>query len=154
MMTACFPLTWLTCQMMTLLNPGILSWHLHQIMTIDCMLSSDVAVMPNDDLTESRDSVMALTPDNDCMLSSDVAVMPNDDLTESRDSVMALTPDNDYMLSSDVAVMPNDDLTESSVSVCHGSYTRWWLHAFLWHGWHAKWWPYWIQGFYHGTYTR
>ena len=39
-------------------------------------------------------SVMALIPDDDCMLSSDMADVPNDDLTESRDSIMALTPDN------------------------------------------------------------
>ena len=32
-------------------------------------------------------SVMALIPDNDCMLSPDVAVMPDDDLTESSVSV-------------------------------------------------------------------
>ena len=63
MMTACFPPTWLSCQMMTLLSPVFLS-------------------------------VMALIPDDDCMLSSDMADVPNDDLTESRDSIMALTPDN------------------------------------------------------------
>ena len=40
-------------------------------------------------------SIMALIPDNDCMLSSDVVVMPNDDLTESSVSVMAFIPDND-----------------------------------------------------------
>ena len=80
--------------MMTLLNPGILSWHLPQIISVDCMLSSDMAVMPNDDLTESRDSIMALTPDNDCMLSSNMALMPN------------------------------DDLVELGISVCGGSYTR------------------------------
>ena len=55
-MTACFPPTWLSCQMMTLLSLVFLS-------------------------------VMALIPDNDCMLSHDVAVMPDDDLTESSVSV-------------------------------------------------------------------
>ena len=40
-------------------------------------------------------SVMTLIPDDDCVLSSDVAVMPDDDLTESSVSVMAFIPDND-----------------------------------------------------------
>ena len=52
MMTMCLSLTWLSCQMVTLLSPVFLS-------------------------------VVALIPDDDRMLSSDVAVMPNDDLTES-----------------------------------------------------------------------
>ena len=52
-MTAYFPPTWLSCQMMTLLSLVFLSL----IPDNDCMLSSDVAVMPDDDLTESSVSV-------------------------------------------------------------------------------------------------
>ena len=68
--------------MMTLLNPVFLSL----IPDNDCILSSNVAVMPDDDLTESSVSVCHGSYIMTVLLSG-MALMPNDDLAELGISV-------------------------------------------------------------------
>ena len=116
-MTACFSLMWLSCQMMTLLSLVFLSV-MALIPDNDCMLSPDVAVMPDDDLTESSVSVchgsyiMTL-----CFCLAWLSCQMMTQLSQVFLSVVAPIPDIDHAFSTDMALMPDGDLVESDSMV-------------------------------------